>query len=413
MNSALSATPAVLTVEIDSKLIMAGQRPPEPLSRDAAEALAVAIAEDLRRILGDAVRDVGLIMPAALYDLTELLQPGLPKVEALLDVYRSSLRGGPFEAHLLALGSAGGRFPIAELMPARAPGSGPLLAIPFALVAPGPTLGAVKERLESDLLEKGRASLDTDRAVRGQFGIEPVNLTYATFHDLGALLNVQLAHAGFEDLWRLVEAALYRPDQPLRVELSTGNLFLSLFAQVWTPVVGFDAWVDRQAPDADSEATIRGYADWQKAQRQYMAGLSAHGLQVVPVAPRPGVYGADVESAIGTARQASLPDPLRFTVTVSGSTDISSASAIVLTEQTASDIGPFAYTVLVQDDRGELAFLGHEYPLAPHALAAIRDQWEARAQELGAGFQIERPAQAVVSGRPARLMPWLEYGGQA
>lgn len=413
MDSALSATPAVLTIEMDSRLIMSGQRPPEPLSRDAAEVLAAAIAADLRRILGDVVRDAGLILPAALYDLTELLQPGLPRVEALLDVYRSSLRGGPFEAHLLALGSAGGRFPIAELMPARAPGSGPLLAVPFALVAPGPALDAVRERLESDLLEKGRASLDTDRVVRGQFGIEPVNLTYATFHDLGALLRVQLAHAGFEPLWQIVETALYRPDEPLQVTLPSGNRFLALFGRVWTPALGFDAWVDRHHPDAEAQAAIDGYAAWQKAQRQYMAGLGAHGLEVIPAEPRPGVYAADVESALSVAQQASLPDPLRFTVTVSGTADVTSASAVVLTEQAAADIGPFAYTVLVQGAGGELAFLGHEYPLAPGALAAIREEWEGRARQLGASFQIERPAQAVVSGRPARLMPWLEYGGQA
>jgi hypothetical protein len=413
MHSALSATPAVLTIEIDPKWIMAGQRPPEPLSRDAAEVLAAALAADLQRILGDGVREVGLVVPAAIYDITELLQPGLPKVETMLDVYRSSLRGGPFEAHLLALGSSAGRFPVAELAPARAAGSGPLLAIPFALVAPGPTLENVREQLERHLLEKGRASLDTDRVIRGQFGMEPVNLAYATFHDLGALLRVQLDHAGFSDLWRLLEGALYRPDEPLQVTLPSGNRFLGLFGQVWTPVLGFDAWVDRHAPTADPATALEGYADWQKAQRQYVAGLMAHGVQVIPVSARPGVYSGDVETALSVAQQALLSDPQRLTVTVAGDPEFDAPSAVLLTEQTAAEIGPFAYTVLVQDASGSLGFLGHEYPMTPEALMTIRDHWQQRAARLGAGFQIERPERAVVSGEPARLMPWLEYGGQA
>ena len=85
MPSALSATPGVLTVELDPSAIMQS-RPPEPLSRDSADLLAGPIADDLRRIVGESVADAGLIFPAALYDLTEILQPGLPMVEAMLDI---------------------------------------------------------------------------------------------------------------------------------------------------------------------------------------------------------------------------------------------------------------------------------------------------------------------------------------
>ena len=96
MPSALSATPAVLTVELDPAGILQ-TRPPEPLSRDSAELLAAPIADDLRRIIGEEIAEAGLVMPAAMYDLTEILRPGLPMVEALLDIYRGSLRGGPFD----------------------------------------------------------------------------------------------------------------------------------------------------------------------------------------------------------------------------------------------------------------------------------------------------------------------------
>jgi hypothetical protein len=136
-------------------------------------------------------------------------------------------------------------------------------------------------------------------------------------------------------------------------------------------------------------------------------------VQVIPVSARPGVYSGDVETALSVAQQALLSDPQRLTVTVAGDPEFDAPSAVLLTEQTAAEIGPFAYTVLVQDASGSLGFLGHEYPMTPEALMTIRDHWQQRAARLGAGFQIERPERAVVSGEPARLMPWLEYGGQA
>lgn len=409
MPESLSATPAVLTVEIESNRVAAGAVPPEPLSRDAAEVLAGAISADLHRIVGDAVHDVGLALPGGLYDLTELLRPGLPLVEGLLEVYRGSLRGGAFEPHVVALGSAAGRFPVPTLAPARAPGSGPLLAVPFALVAPGERLDALSSRLESDLLEKGGASLDTDRVIRQQFGVAPIHLTYATFNDLGALMRIQLEHAGLGPLWRLMESALYRPDTVEAVELESGNRFFSRHGQVWTPIEDLDEWVRQRGRRCSPAAALEGYARWQKHQRQYMAGLAAHGLTVHPVRPVAALYSGSAARSIAAAEHAQLEDPALLSVTRAGTPGFEAASAIVLTEQRADGIGPFAYTVLAQCRDGSLAFLGHDYPLAPECVTRIRGYWRRRASEVDAEFRLETPASAIVSGQPPALMPWLDY----
>jgi len=410
MNHALSATPAVLTVELDPAVPARGQRPPEPLSRDAAEVLAGAVADDLRRIVGEQVAEAGLVLPAGLYDLTELLRPGLPMVEALLDIYRGGLRGGAFTPQLLALGTAGGRFPVPAIAPARRPGSGPLLALPFALVAPGPALDPLRRRLETVLLEKGSASLATDRVLRQLLAVEPVHLSYATFHDLSALLKVQLEHAGFAGLWSLLEGALYRPDEPVRIELPAGNRFLGLHGEVWTPITGFDAWAARHAGAA--EAAAEGYAAWCRQQRQYTAGLEAHGVTVTPVADRPGLAAEDVEVALGVARAAPLPDRAWHSeaVTAAGA---QGAAIVSLTEQSTAELGPLAYTVLVQGPDGGLLELRHEYPLSPEAIPRIREYWQSRAHDLDARFHLERPGRIIAAGDPPRLMPWLEYAGEA
>ena len=411
MQAALSATPAVLTVELDPAAIV-GDRPPEPLDRDRAALLAGPIADDLRRIIGENVAEAGMVMPAALYDLTELLRPGLPMVEALLDVYRGSLRGGAFEPQLLALGSAGGRFPESAIAPARQRGSGPLLAIPFALVAPGPALDPLRQILERDLLEKGRAGLATDRAIRQLLGVEPVHLSYATFHDLAALFKVQLEHAEFGGLWQLIEAALYRPDSVEQVELEPGNRFMGSAGAVWTPWMTFDEWASRNAADVDT--SIEGYGRWVRMQRQTMAGLQSHGIPVTATAPVKGTAAADPEVALSIA-QAHAIDAGRpwYRQPVIDQGGVTSAAAVTVTEQATPELGPVAYTALVQAADGQLLTLAHDYPVHPDGMQAILDHWAERAHSLGAAWQVERPGRMIAGGEPAQLQPWLDYQGRA
>jgi len=411
MQAALSATPGVLTVELEPSAILS-TRPPEPLSRDNAELLAGPIADDLRRIMGDEIVDAGLILPAALYDLTEILRPGLPMVEALLDIYRGSLRGGPFVPQLLALGSSGGRFPESAVAPARRPGSGPLLVIPFALVAPGPQLDPLRSQLEQVLLEKGRAGLPTDRALRQLLGVEPVHLSYATFHDLSALLKVQLEHAEFSGLWQLLEGALYRPDQIERVSLETHNQFIGMGGAVWTPWLTYDDWAARQQVSSrDAEA---GYVQWTQIQRQYMAGLESHGIEVRVVEPKPGLDADDPEVALGVAQAHCLDGETSwFRETITQKTDAGPVSVVSLTEQSSPLLGPIAYTALLQAEDGTLIELSHDYPIQESGIRDLQADWEASAQALGATYHLERPGVVTASGEPAKLQPWLEFGGRA
>lgn len=411
MSSALSATPAVLTIELEPTAIMQS-RPPEPLSRDSADLLAGPIADDLRRIVGESVADAGLIFPAALYDLTELLQPGLPMVEALLDIYRGSLRGGPFEPQLLAIGSAGGRFPQASIAPQRALGSGPLLALPFALVAPGEQLDPIRQTIESVLLEKGRASLATDRAVRQLMGVAPVHLSYATFHDLSALMKVQLEHAELGGLWQLIEAALYRPDEIRIVELAPGNRFIGYAGEVWTPWLTFDALAKNQQTNVAQ--TQAQYAQWVQAQRQTMAGLASHGIGVNIVESVTGVYAQDAEVALSVAQAHGLDKQTPwYRETIVAPDGKHDPAVITLTEHLTHELGTIAYTALVQAPDGSLLGLVNDYPTQAQGIDAIAEHWQAQANATGATFHIERPGSITASGEPAHLQPWLEYQGQA
>ncbi len=412
MSFALSATPAVLTVELEPSAI-AGQKPPEPLSRDSAELLAAPLADDLRRIIGEDIAQAGLIMPAALYDLTELLRPGLPMIEALLDIYRGSLRGGPFQPQLLAIGSSGGRFPESAIAPLRRVDSGPILALPFALVAPGPTLDPLRQKLESELLEKGRAGLAIDRALRQLLGVAPVNLSYATFHDCAALLKVQLEHAELGPLWQLIEAALYRPDQIERVKTANGAQMIGMGGAVWTPWLSFDAWAARTQADPNQAQT--GYIQWLREQRQISAGLESHGIEVHASQSVPAVDAADAEVALSAmqAHPIGAEDNIGIREVILQAAKLDTAAAVTLTEQFDPQVGTIAYSALVQAVDGQLLALIHDYPLKAPDLNAIVQHWESVAVRLGASFQIEQPGKLIAYGTPATLQPWLDYQGHA
>ncbi len=77
----LSHYAGLLALELDLQRPDFTGVPPEPLSVTAATALAGHLAKDLDRIL-DGIHHLGLILPGALYDQTEILRPGFPLINA-------------------------------------------------------------------------------------------------------------------------------------------------------------------------------------------------------------------------------------------------------------------------------------------------------------------------------------------
>lgn len=402
LQAGLSATPIVLTVEIGIQQVLGGERPPAPLTRQQADELLDAVAADLAAIVGDGLDAYGLVLPGALYDITELVRPGLPMVETLFELYRGSLPPGQFLPQLMAIGDSAERFPVPNIAPARRPGSGPLLVLPMLFIGERDAIERLQVRLETVLLEKGRAGAATDALVRRHFGLAPENLAYATFNDLCALLKIQLGHAGLDGLWTLLESALYRPDQVELVTLPEGNRFAVGADTVYTPFFTVERWLAQGG-------TIDGYVDWAKRQRVYDAGLAAHGLKLrrlAPEAPLEELCGGKWEQ-IGA--QYALPEPV---LAVSERpVDLSGAAAVWLTEHSHPELGPVAYTVLVQTGDGRVLHLGNEYPLTAAGIRTVLDHWRGRARELNLELHMTRPDRLVLNEDGTDLAPFLEPDG--
>ncbi|HXH04377.1 MAG TPA: hypothetical protein VNN09_13825, partial [Candidatus Competibacteraceae bacterium] len=270
-----------MVLELPAAAVQSGARPPAPLERAAAGRLVTLIADDLRRLLPELTR-FGLVLPGALYDLTELLRPGWPLLEALESVYRGTLRQGSFQPNLIALGSDSGHFSMPALNPLRRPGAGPLLLLPAVLVGPEDEMSAVAAVLENELLQRGAASAETRQSVQQGFGIEVLNLSYATLGDLCALTKVQLESQELTTLWVLLEQVLFRPGEALLVTLTEGNRFLHAGdGSFHTPFYTFDDWAGSgPGRDHDAARLAQGYGAWLLRQRQYLMALELHGCTV-------------------------------------------------------------------------------------------------------------------------------------
>lgn len=241
MSSQLSAIAAVLTVELAPDAVAQGYQPPRPLERTQGEELAWALAADLQQVLGD-LQDYGLVVPTALYDLTEILRPGLPMVDILMELYRGGLQGGPFQPQLMAIGAHQGHWPVAAIAPERTPGAGPMLGLPLVFVGPAEAMADLERRLEEHLLEKGRAGLRTRELMESDFQVPAVNLAYATFNDLCAMLRLQLEQHGFAELWSLLQGALFHPERRQVTRLDSGNAFWLDGGRVYTPFYTLAQW---------------------------------------------------------------------------------------------------------------------------------------------------------------------------
>lgn len=377
----IHAASAVLTVEVDPTAASAA---PGPLQRPDAERLGQAMAADLQRILDQLTRH-GLVVMGGLYDSTELLRPGLPVFQAMADLYRNAMPGGTFQPSIMTIGAQGDSFPLAGLEPGRTQAKGPLYLVPFTVLGTLEATHALRQQMESRLLERGQGSVETGRIIQSATGLHPLNLFYATLDDLGALMRVQLDNAGFDGLWDLIDAALYPRPEPYRCRHDTGHCYLVHHNVAYARHQSFRCWADGRE-SADPQALETGYAAWQRLHRQYVAGLTAHGLTVCHV---PAAASGDPmltrppEQAFGHAQTSALmPEQVVLQDSLQDG-DPDQASRLELVRHDLPELGPVLFAIRGLDAEGRCLFHRHDYPLQPTAVDAIAESWREHATVQG------------------------------
>lgn len=398
----------LLAIELDPQHADPTGMPPAPLGLAAATALAGHLAKDLNPVLGG-IEHLGLILPGALYDQTEILRPGFPLIGALAELYRGSLRGSTFAPHLIALGADRGFFPVAAINPLRRPGSGPLLLLPFCFVGLSNDIARLARVMEDTLMQQGQTSPATAEAVQQAFGLTALNLSFATVGDLCALLRVQLEANGFLPLWELLEHAWFERPGTRSSLLDAGNRFLVAGDHAHTLFYTFDDWAQfgpgRALPAVELGA---GYLNWARVQRQYTLALEAYGLHVRRVLANPRL-----EETLATADDDTVLAAFRDIPCLAGDYLVEHIfhndnerpeRQMLITHQADAELGTLAYTVTTLDADGQLARLEHHYPLQPQGVQVIAAQLTQRCSEQGTERQVLHPGRLLYAetGRSLR-----------
>jgi hypothetical protein len=390
--------------------------PPAPLNVATATALAGHLAKDLDRILGG-IRHVGLLIPGALYDQTEILQPGFPLTETLAKLYPSSSHPDDFTPQLIALGTDSGFFPVAAINPLRRPGSGPLLLLPFCFVGQADDISALARHMEDILLQSGEVSQATSEAVQQAFGVQALNLSFSTLSDLCALLRMQLESNELLPLWQLLEHTWFQRAEALTVNLADGNRFIAEKNDVHALFYTFDDWA-QFGPGRHLPATSLGeaYRNWARSQRQYTLALELYGLHVRHILANP-----QLEATLATTAGLATVAAFREIPCLSGDFLIEAIfqndsekpeQQLLITNQADTELGTLAYTVTSLDAQGQLLRLEHHYPLHPQGLNVIIDRLIQRCEEQNAQRQVLHPGQLLYSetSRGLRAMMASDLG---
>jgi hypothetical protein len=264
------------------------------LGQADAGALAERIGHDLA-LLAPQVAALDLVLAGAHHDPAELLRPGWPLHRRLEELQaRAPQAGGP---RIIAFGAdAGGVVPL----PLRAEPEllgGPLRVVPFLLVGDAADATAVSTAFEEVLLERGMARAETALAAQDGFAARIEHARYLTAYDLAAMMALQYANVGLDGLWTLLETALLVPQSEAWLDAPPEPLMRYADGAVRVAAFDRDGWQARYASsEIDATRIERGFAHFQARQRQLVAILKVHGLDVEPV---PCPAHADARALLG------------------------------------------------------------------------------------------------------------------
>ena len=248
------------------------------LTRDAAAELAGYVAADLARLL-PGVEALDLAVAGAGFDPSELLRPGWPLHAALADLaQRAPGRNGP---RVLGFGSHEGAMP-AQISPDPALREGPLRLVPFVLHGKAEDVAAIGRAMEEVLLETGMAQAATALYAQQAFSTPLEHARYMTLHDLAAMTAMQYEHAGIAPLWPLIESALLTPEHEEWLDAPPEPLLRWTGSQVRMAMMDMAVWSEAgfAPPGIDADHISRAYDHFQMRQRQFVAVLGSHAIDV-------------------------------------------------------------------------------------------------------------------------------------
>jgi hypothetical protein len=258
------------------------------LSQETIKDLNQQISKELTAILPE-LDDSSYAIVGGLYQSSELLQPGFPIHTQLRQYANAALKGENNRRNQLIIGANDkGVLPEGLALNPKVQLT-PLMLLPFVIITEH---DETKEIFEKQLMHKGMGSVDLLQQIQNAIGLKVRHVNFMTVLDLAAMMHNHLQMAGFEPLWQLIEQACFNQNPETKVTTPQHNVFYLSKKIVATPFFSYAFWSTHGA-GKEAKDPQESYLHYTQVQRQYVATLSEHGLDVRQFIPNPENWPLD------------------------------------------------------------------------------------------------------------------------
>lgn len=276
----------MLTIEA---FIDPSSQPKLVLTQDEIKQLNQQISKELQAILPH-LDNSSFAIVGSLYQSSELLQPGFPIHTQLRQYAHAALKGENNRKNQLLIGANEKGLP-EGLVHNNDVQVTPLLLMPFVVITDDEETKSV---FEKQLMHKGMGSQELLIQLQKTLGVKIRHSNFMTILDLAAMMHNHLQMAGFEPLWKILEEALFNQHPETRITTTQHNEFYLSKKIVFTPFFSYIMW-SNNGPGKDLENKQEAYLHYTQVQRQHVATLKEHGLDVRQFIPNKETWPASQE----------------------------------------------------------------------------------------------------------------------
>lgn len=280
----------MLTIEA---FLEPNHQPKLVLSQDEIKQLNEQISKELQVIIPH-LDDSSYAIVGGFYQSSELLQPGFPIHSELRQYANAALKGENNRRNQLVIGAniTDEKLKLPEglaLNPDVLPT--PLLLLPFVILTDDEE---TKEIFEKNLMHKGMGSKQLLQQLQDIIGVKIRHTNFMTILDLAAMMHNHLQMAGFEPLWQLLEQAIFNQEPETKIKTPQFNEFYLSKKIVFTPFFSYMMW-GHKGSGKDLKNKQEAYLHYTQVQRQHVATLKEHGLDVRQFVPTPDTWPINEE----------------------------------------------------------------------------------------------------------------------
>jgi len=255
------------------------KQPQIVLEQDVIKQLNIQISKELQTILPH-LDDSSYAIVGGLYQSSEILQPGFPIHSQLRQYANAALKGENNRRNQLVIGANDSELP-KGLRHNKMVQITPLLLMPFVIITDN---NETKDVFEKQLMHKGMGSVDLLQQTQNAIGVKIRHTNFMTVLDLAAMMHNHLQMAGFEPLWKILEQALFNQNPETKGTTPQHNEFYLSKKIVFSPFFSYMTWCNF-GPGKNLDNKQEAYLHYTQVQRQHIATLNEHGLDVRQFAP--------------------------------------------------------------------------------------------------------------------------------